>query len=607
MGVITETYRIDGVEKAEADLRRMAQAAEMGGDALTASEKEALKAITATNAALVAKAKATGLTVQEIKHLEAETAKLVSMQAKAATSTEAVAASTGKAQRGMMAMAQQLPDVVTQLSMGADTMQVLSVQGLQVVQSMGLMEGAMAAVSSMAGPLAIGLAAVVAAGSLVANAMHRAADATDTSTRSTEEIRAAAAAAAADVQTYAESWQSVTRAMEDSTTAIRVINGELTANQAAAAAQIKTVEAAAQSELLALGRAVAVAREARAADPTRENIAAQRTAEEALAAKKAELAALRENINGIAEFRDESDKATEAERKRAEAQRAREQAQREALAADKEAVAAMEELIRQEERLREAEMARAEEQRKGFEESVKMAEEQDAKFREMDKRAEDAQRAKEAAGTSGSKAAAAAQDIAAIGQAAAGGLAGIAGAVNPIAGALVSVFLNMEEIVGGLVKEIRSLPQRLVEMPSLLGSLVTASAEAIPALFKALPKMVEELITVFLSPEVVGAIARIAIEGVLLTFGADPRLYIAIVRGIVDAVPELVRAWIQAMKALPQQLLTGGRESMREWGPRNRNAGPNITVNGMVGDGVRLGAGIRGLFDRDFGRVRARS
>lgn len=519
-----------------------------------------------------------------------------------AVAADGASASVGKVQKGLTAAASQMPDVVTQLAGGANVFQVITQQGLQVAQQLGLVESAISGVGAAAGPVAIGIAALVAVGATLYNQYDRVADAIDTTTRSTEEIGSALVTARADVQSYATAWQGVLNALRDTGVEIAVINGQITAAQAKAQSQKAQLDADAQGRLLALGREVALTREAREANPTRENIAAQRAAEQALATAKAELQAAKDNIDAEAEYADALRASEEFLRRRAEAER-------KAAEAAKERQASLQSIIDMEDRFAAEERRRTEEADRARQEAldnyvanVQSIEEAKAL---LDKNMAEAAAAPDQAPGSTTASALLGQSV----SAASGGLAQIAAMINPIVGAIAAAFLNLDNIVQGLKQQLAELPAQLVASPDLLAGLVVAAAQAMPALMEALPDVVSEMITALLAPETIAALAKIAIEGLLLTFGADPRLYIGIVNGLIDAIPQLVQAWIDALKNLPQELITGRREMRQRWGglgDRFGGGGLNLQINGMVGDSWRLGNGIRSLFDRDFGRTGGR-
>ncbi len=71
--------------------------------------------------------------------------------------------SGNKLNRSMTGIAQQMPDVISQLSAGADPLQALAQQGLQVVQSAGLMEAGYSALLPALAPVGIAFAGVATA------------------------------------------------------------------------------------------------------------------------------------------------------------------------------------------------------------------------------------------------------------------------------------------------------------------------------------------------------------------------------------------------------------------------------------------------------------
>jgi len=78
--------------------------------------------------------------------------------------TEAHAKASRGMASGLGAVAFQLPDVLTQLQMGANPMTILTQQGLQVVQMLGMMGVSAGALVTILAPLAAGIALVAAAG-----------------------------------------------------------------------------------------------------------------------------------------------------------------------------------------------------------------------------------------------------------------------------------------------------------------------------------------------------------------------------------------------------------------------------------------------------------
>ena len=86
--------------------------------------------------------------------------------------------SSAGASVGVQALAQQFPDVLSQMQSGTPIFTIFSQQGLQVAQQMGLAQKAMAGVAGAAGPLAVAIAAVTTVALVVANSVHEARDAT---------------------------------------------------------------------------------------------------------------------------------------------------------------------------------------------------------------------------------------------------------------------------------------------------------------------------------------------------------------------------------------------------------------------------------------------
>jgi len=90
-----------------------------------------------------------------------------------AEATAIAARSTGRMSQALAAVALQVPDVITQLSMGADPLRVFAIQGLQVVQQTNAMASAFSALASKGPILAVALAAVATVAVSVANAVSK--------------------------------------------------------------------------------------------------------------------------------------------------------------------------------------------------------------------------------------------------------------------------------------------------------------------------------------------------------------------------------------------------------------------------------------------------
>lgn len=143
---------------------------------LTDAEKRLAAQIVGAEAAMKAKAAATGLTVTQLRAME----KAAAAAAKAQTSTTvatttatkataALAGSTQQMTRGFSAVATQLPDVVVQLQAGQNPMQVLLQQGSQVAEQMGIMGQVLSFVGRVLPPVALAAAALGTAYAVLRN------------------------------------------------------------------------------------------------------------------------------------------------------------------------------------------------------------------------------------------------------------------------------------------------------------------------------------------------------------------------------------------------------------------------------------------------------
>lgn len=149
----------------------------------TDAEKSYIAQLVAGNAVTKARAEGLGITVAQLRQMDdalqdagaqagAVAARLRTADA-AVGSVGAGMATASKSTAGMgraaAAVAQQLPDVFTQLSMGANPLQVIAIQGGQVAQQFNLVGLAGKALSAVASPLGLALAAVGTAAVVVAN------------------------------------------------------------------------------------------------------------------------------------------------------------------------------------------------------------------------------------------------------------------------------------------------------------------------------------------------------------------------------------------------------------------------------------------------------
>jgi hypothetical protein len=132
-----------------------------------------------------------------------------------ASATAGAAKSSSELARAGQSVAMQIPDVITQLSMGTPVLIVLAQQGLQVVQqNMQLvMRAAKGLAAMLSGPVAIAAGVVVAAFSVVANHL----DETRHRMRSFEEAvnSTAAALSTSQLKSYAQAQRDIAEAVDD--------------------------------------------------------------------------------------------------------------------------------------------------------------------------------------------------------------------------------------------------------------------------------------------------------------------------------------------------------------------------------------------------------
>lgn len=136
--------------------------------AVTDAEKEWIAKTVGAEAAIKSKASALGISTAQVREMERALKGASSAQAVNAKATAVGATQAANLSRAAAAVAQQIPDVVSQLSAGADPLQVFAQQGGQVVQQFDLMTLASKAFRLAASPaglavVAIGTAATEAA------------------------------------------------------------------------------------------------------------------------------------------------------------------------------------------------------------------------------------------------------------------------------------------------------------------------------------------------------------------------------------------------------------------------------------------------------------
>ena len=169
-----------------------------------------------------------------------------------------VAASAGasKMGRSIQAVAIQLPDVASQLSMGVPPMQIFAQQGLQVGQSLMMIMGAGASLLPVLGGITAAAAAAGAAYVVWRNVTEQVNAAHDTLIQrladATDEVSRAEAAVAAS----GKSWQSFRRAVEDASRALDVALKITDARDEAARRQIRALEDQSRAAILAAAREV---------------------------------------------------------------------------------------------------------------------------------------------------------------------------------------------------------------------------------------------------------------------------------------------------------------------------------------------------------------
>jgi hypothetical protein len=134
---------------------------------------------------------------------------------------------TGQMQQGLQAVAQQMPDVVSQLSSGTDAMTVFTQQGLQVVQQTGLAQRAIVAMSGAAIPATAAVGGLATAAIIAANKFDEARDATRLYREALEETNIAATQLVASQLALAAGSDDVSGFVADLEIKTALLNGQL--------------------------------------------------------------------------------------------------------------------------------------------------------------------------------------------------------------------------------------------------------------------------------------------------------------------------------------------------------------------------------------------
>lgn len=222
---------------------------------VTEAEKRHVAAVVASNAAEQARAQALGVTVAQLRQvdaaLKAETASAAAAAAAAKSHGAAVAGasvSVGQAEGAAQNLRAQMFDVVQQLSAGQNPLMILNQQGFQIAQALqsggsaaatfkaalGPLAPILSGIASVAGPLAVVLAALATVYSELTLAEQEHYEATQGVIDS--QLRAAKAIKATEDQIKAanKAWNDYNADLMDAEVREAVLSGALTEDEAAA-------------------------------------------------------------------------------------------------------------------------------------------------------------------------------------------------------------------------------------------------------------------------------------------------------------------------------------------------------------------------------------
>jgi len=186
--------------------------------------------------------------VQANNSMTASAKTYVGQTSKTIAAQTAVAGSSNKMALGFRAVSTQLPDVISQLSTGANPMQVLVQQGTQVVEQFGGIPAVVGMVGPAILPVAVAVAAVATAGLVLVNRWQEATQASRDLAASLEAVRKPLDPAL--VNSAADAWQRFNQIQEDSQAAVSIELGYLDDIQAATIRKIEDLYAESKAEIL---------------------------------------------------------------------------------------------------------------------------------------------------------------------------------------------------------------------------------------------------------------------------------------------------------------------------------------------------------------------
>lgn len=208
---------------------------------MSKAQQEALVKVVAAEEAEKARAAALGVTVAQLNKATAAAKAESAAMASAQKSTAGMAVSTGAAAAGAQNLRFQLFDVVQQVSAGQNPLMILNQQGFQIAQAFGGAGGAAAtlkaalgpvwtvlsALASVAGPLAVGIAAVGTAFVVLENRALDAKAAAGQTAADLDRLSAAVKSDKEEVEAAAKAWAAFKTLVQGVHVDLAVATGDL--------------------------------------------------------------------------------------------------------------------------------------------------------------------------------------------------------------------------------------------------------------------------------------------------------------------------------------------------------------------------------------------
>jgi phage-related protein len=524
---------------------------------------------------------------------------------------------------GLASVTQQLPDVITQLAGGANVLQVVAQQGLQVVQAnQSLMASltpllpALGALAAIAGEIYVAYRVLnmeeteaAAVADVVAGATQNLVNWTDIQRQATLDLaEATGELSAAEVQ-RARNAIEMQKQWLQSTADLRAKAAELRKEQDSLTTQAVDLVGSALEVVDVFGVNSMIF--------------------DAFTTDSAELQTQLDAVNGvISQQTEEARKTTEAMNKASDAKdkatrssRAHKDALDAEIKAEKERQASLEEIVATEEQFAAVERKAAEDRMAADAEARAIEQQKALRARETSMAAVQASGLADSfsgplaqfGGLSGLLQGGAAKALnvvlpppwgqiasGLVGLLSGGGAGAVQGMLQGVVDAVMNVLTGLPDLLMGLMDFLPTMLIQIIEgLAPLVEGLLAGAGELVVELIDALPSLIVALLQAV--PDIIAALVRGL--GVLV---------VDLVHAIIVDLPQALVELFKGILGLNGAAFGGiGSDVRREWGRSGggwrKDGGGGITIQGgVVGDGWRLGEGLARVFDRDHGRHRGR-